>query len=265
VLLRGPAAVAVVLVLAGCGGTSPPKIVQSGPTAKTEAGIARPYGVGSGRVWVLTPKVGKPRSIVVFIHGWTATSPFEWHQAWLDHLLARHSIVIFPAYQTTGDEGEFVTSRLDVRTGIRTGFRVLGETDLPVVVVGYSVGGVLAFYYAADARFWGVPEPTAIESIFPADPMRMDPGLVHLGPPPKVSTLILVGDKDETVGSLGADTFWKWLRPVPSALKTYRLLRSDPKGLFFDHEAPTGTAFDAAMQHVFWDPLDRFVVEARRR
>jgi pimeloyl-ACP methyl ester carboxylesterase len=230
---------------------------------KTDAGVARPYGVGASRVWVLTPRRGAVRSIVVYIHGWTATTPFEWHEAWLDHLLARGSAVVFPAYQTSGDEGELVTARFDLRTGLRTAFRVLRGMRVPVVAAGYSVGGALAFYYAADARAWGVPRPQGVLSIFPADPLRMDPGLLHLDRPPRVRTVILVGDKDTTVGRFGADTFWHWLRPLPPALKTYRLLHSDPKGLFFDHEAPTGTAFDAGMRRVFWQPLDRLVDRAR--
>ncbi len=252
------------LVLTACGGTSTPPVRQSGSTVATDAGIARPYGRGSSRVWVLTPKAGEPQSVVVFIHGWTATLPFEWHQAWLDHLLERGSTVVFPVYQTTGDEGELVTARLDLRAGLYTAFRVLRQHDLPVVVAGYSVGGALAFFYAADAPGWGVPRPAGVYSIFPADPLGMDPGLTHLGPPPRVQTLILVGDRDDTVGRYGADTFWTWLRPVSSGLKTYRLLHSNPKGLFFDHEAPTSTPFDAAMRRVFWQPLDELVARARR-
>lgn len=248
--------------LAACGGTSTP-VPQSGPTVKTEAGIARPYGGGSSLVWILTPRAGKPRSVVVFIHGWTATSPFEWHQAWLDHLLARGSVVVFPVYQTSGDESELVTARIDLRTGLRTAFRALGRTELPVVVVGYSVGAALAFYYAADASWWGVRRPAAVESIFPVDPLETDPGLLHLGPPRRIRTLILVGDRDDTVGRFGADTFWTWLRPVPASLKTYRLLRSDPKGLFFDHESLHGTQYDPAMRRVFWGPLDEMVEEVR--
>ncbi len=255
-------ALAAALALAGCGGSGAQKVLQSGPTALTEAGIARPYGHGSSQVWVLTPKTGKPRSIVVFIHGFTATSPFEWHQVWLDHLLARGSIVVFPVYQTTGDAGEFVTARLDLRVGLHTAFRVLAQRNLPVVAAGYSLGAALAFFYAADAAGWGVPRPEAVYSIFPVDPLQMDPGLLHLGPPPRVRTLILVGDRDDVVGSLGADAFWNWLRPVPPGLKTYRLLHSDPKGLFFNHEAPTNV-FLPAMRKVFWQPLDRFVSTAQ--
>jgi pimeloyl-ACP methyl ester carboxylesterase len=230
---------------------------------KTEAGIARHFGHGSSSVWLLTPSRQEARSVVVFIHGWTATSPFEWHQMWLDHLLDSGSAVVFPVYQTRGDESELVTSLYDLRSGLQAGFRALGQPQLPVVVVGYSVGGALAFYYAADAGGWGVPRPASAYSIFPIDPASMDPGLLHLGPPPLIRFLILAADKDATVGTAGATEFRRWLVPVPERLKTYRLLGSDPKGLFFDHESPTAV-FDPAMRSVFWDPLDRLVAQARR-
>ena len=71
----------------------------SGPSIPTAAGIARPYGVGARQVWVLTPKRGVVKSVVVYIHGWGANLPFYWHLEWLDHLLARGNAVIFPNYQ----------------------------------------------------------------------------------------------------------------------------------------------------------------------
>jgi acetyl esterase/lipase len=266
-LIRGLQVAAATLTvtgaLAACGGSDRATIPQSGPTAETEFGVARPYGHGPGQAWVLTPKAGKPRSVVVFMHGWTATSPFEWHQSWLDHLLAGGNAVVFPVYQTSGDEGELVTARIDLRNGLRTAFRALREDDLPVVVVGYSVGAALAFYYAADAAGWGVPRPAAVYGIFPVDPMRMDPGLLHLGPPARVPTLILVGDRDDTVGGIGADTFWKWLDPVPRTLKAYRLLHSDPDGLWFDHESVPASEFSLGLRRVFWRPLDELVAKVR--
>jgi hypothetical protein len=32
--------------------------------------------------------------VVVYLHGWGANLPFEWHQAWFEHLLARGSAVL---------------------------------------------------------------------------------------------------------------------------------------------------------------------------
>jgi acetyl esterase/lipase len=261
---RGGAAIlATTGVLVACGGSDRPTIPQSGPTAETAFGLARPYGRGSTAVWVLTPKKGRVRSVVVFIHGWTANTPFLWHQAWFDHLLQDGSAVVFPVYQVTGGDEEFVTSPYDLRDGLRAGFTVLGKPDLPVVVAGYSVGGALAFYYEADAGEWSVPRPRAVYSIFPSDPILIDPGLVHLAAPPAVPTLVLVGDKDSTVGRIGADTFWTWLSPVPRELKRYRLLHSDPNGLWFDHESVPSSQFNLGMRRVFWEPLDELVAEVR--
>jgi hypothetical protein len=257
------AGVLAAALLAGCGGSSRSAVPPSGPSVKTESGIARPYGRGTSAVWVLTPKHGKPTSVVVYIHGWTASEPFLWHQAWFDHVLRDGSAVIFPVYQLTGDEGELIVSQYELRKGLRTGFEALDRPGLPVVVVGYSVGGALAFYYGADAGAWGLPRPRAVYSIFPIDPFTFDPGLATLDSPPAVPTLVLVGDRDTTVGRVGADTFWKWLRPVPRTLKTYRLLHSDPKGLWFDHESLPSSEYLPKMQRVFWTPLDDLLAAVR--
>jgi acetyl esterase/lipase len=258
--VRRPAAIlAAAALLVACGGSKAPAVHQSGPTTATEDGIARPYGQGESAVWVLTPKRSKVHSVVVYIHGWTATSPFLWHQAWFDHLLERGSAVVFPVYQVTGGEDEFVTAPYYLRDALTTGFLSLGKSNLPVVVAGFSVGGALAFYYAADAGEWSLPRPRAVYSIFPSDPVLIDPGLVNLAPPPAVPTLLLVGDKDTTVGRIGADTFWKWLAPLRPSLKTYRLLHSDPRGLWFDHESVPTSEFDPRTRRVFWAPLDELV------
>jgi hypothetical protein len=65
------------------------------------------------------------------------------------------------------------------------------------------------------------------------------------------------------VGRIGADTFWKWLAPVAPELKTFRLLHSDPDGLWFDHESLPTTEFNVEMRRVFWGPLDDLVAEVR--
>ena len=87
---------------------------------KTRAGVAQPFGSGPSQVWVLRPKHGKPRSVVVYIHGWSASSPFEWHIAWMDHLLARGSAVIFPRYQEGSTDDPLILTIFDLEAGLRT-------------------------------------------------------------------------------------------------------------------------------------------------
>jgi pimeloyl-ACP methyl ester carboxylesterase len=212
-------------------------------------------------VWVLKPKKGDVKSVVVYIHGWTATLPFEWHQAWFEHLLERGSAVIFPRYQEGNGDDPPILLIDDLRLGLQRGFRALGEDDLPVVVAGYSMGGALAFFYAANAKRWKLPQPRAVYSIFPVDPIVIDPLQNRLPRPPTARVLILVGDHDDVVGDDGAKAFWKWLRPLPASLKEYRVIRTT-EHLFADHEAPTAI-YSAPVRKTFWTPLDRLVDGAR--
>jgi hypothetical protein len=240
----------------------------SGPGVRTKAGIARPYGTGAQQVWVLTPTRGDVKSVVVYLHGWTAYLPFEWHEVWMDHLLTRGSAVIFPRYQEGSSDDPMISTPWNLEAALKTGFSALDRPELPVVAAGYSVGGALAFYYAANARAWHVPAPRAVFSIFPIDPQAIDPlrssgAPLHPLPPPgkTLRALILVGDRDDVVGRTGADAFWRWLRPVPSPRKEYRVVRTT-KHLLANHEAPTDT-FNPEVRRVFWRPLDDFVTWSR--
>jgi pimeloyl-ACP methyl ester carboxylesterase len=236
----------------------------SGPPIPTAMGIARPYGHGASQVWVLTPRASHIRSVVVFIHGWTATNPFEWHQVWLDHLLAEGSAVIFPVYQPGSTDDPQVVTIFDLRTGLHMGFAALGKRELPVVAAGFSFGAGLAFYYAANARYWGLPPPRAVYSIFPVDPIVFDPGLTRLHSLPAQPAMrleLMVGDRDTVVGKAGAHAFWEWLPPTSRRLSTYRVIRTTDR-LLADHEAPTYVQ-SAEVRRVFWRPLDALITRSR--
>lgn len=251
--------------MAGCGhAASNPAPRMSGPPIPTGAGVARPYGQGASQVWVLTPRARKAESVVVFLHGWAATTPFEWHQVWLDHLLAHGSAVLFPVYQPGSTDDPQVTTIFDLRVGLKRGFDVLDDPELPVVAAGFSFGAALAFYYAANARYWGLPPPRAVYSIFPVDPIVFDPGLTRLPSLPAQSAMrveLLVGDRDAVVGDGGALAFREWLSPVSRRLSKYRIIRTTER-LLADHEAPTYVQ-SAEVRRVFWRPLDALINRCR--
>lgn len=257
-LICALAACAAATVESAAAATTP---VPTGPPVPTVAGLARPYGNGASRAWLIIPRHSAPRSVVVFIHGWTATSPFDWHQPWLDHLVAGGSAVIFPAYQAGNADDSFTSTPAALRRGLVAGFGALHRPGLPVIVAGYSVGGALAFDYAAHAAAWKLPRPAALVSIFPVDPLQVDAGLLDL-PPPKQRTLVLVGDRDEVVGDTGAKAFWRWLAPLPGGLKTYRLLRTTTTGPVFMHEA-LKDLHNPTVRKAFWAPLDGLVNASR--
>jgi hypothetical protein len=185
----------------------------------------------------------------------------------MDHLLARGSAVLFPRYQEGSLDDPLISTPWNLEAALRTGFNALDRPGLPVVAAGFSVGGALAFFYAANARAWRVPVPRAVLSVFPIDPGAIDPlrssAPLHPLPPPDraLRALILVGDRDDVVGRTGADVFWRWLRPVPRGQKEYRVVRTT-EHLLANHEAPTDI-LNPEVRRVFWRPLDTFVTWAR--
>jgi hypothetical protein len=212
--------------------------------------------VGDGRVWILTPRHGEIRNLVVYLHGWNAYLPFEWHQTWFEHLLERGSAVLFPAFQD-GIDDAFVVAPYDLREGLVLGFRAREWPRVPVVTVGFSVGGTLAFVYAANAAAWRIPKPTAVYSIFPVDPYQIDPSL-DVSTLHDVRVLLRAGDHDDVVGRLGSDTLAAMLRPSERRLLDYRIVHSD-KEVWADHELLPTSAWNPVVRRVLWLPLDRLL------
>jgi dienelactone hydrolase len=224
--------------------------------------VAGPYGRGGAEVWLVVPAT-PVRSVVVFGHGWKVTPRSPGHpwvdqfRPWLDHLAAQGSAVIFPSYQLGGGDAQDATRVRDFAAAVRTGYVRLGRPDVPFVVVGYSFGASLAFYYGANARRWRLPVPRAVQAVFPAG---MIPGAVLPGLDPSVRVLIQVGDADTVAGRGGADAFWNWLSGHPAPLKRYQVIHSS-RQLAAIHAAPKATS--PAARRAFWAPLDRLIALAR--
>ena len=260
-LVVGLVVMAVALLSTGCDRSDdiPPPPEASGRVIATERGTATPYGTGAAQVWVLRPKTGQTRSVVVYLHGYGAYLPFYWHLQWMDHLLEEGSTVIFPRYQAGGDD-PFVLTPYDLAAGLQTGFDAIEYDGEPVVAAGFSLGATLAFVYAARAEEWGVPAPRAVYSIFPVDPVLVDLGL-DLSTIENTKALLLVGDHDDVVGQDGGRELLKGLVGLPRSFKELRLIRTTDH-LFATHEAPT-VVDNPVVRRTFWVPLDRLVAGAR--
>lgn len=208
------------------------------------AGVHLDVTYAQPRVWVLRPSQ-KATSIVVFAHGWSTPVPAGF-AAWIAHLRARGSIVVYPSYGGSPSSGLAV-----FRAGLESAFRSIGPARLPVVALGKSFGGSAVFYYAAEARAWHVPAPLAIVSVFPALPIG---GLPSGRVPASTYVRILVGDADTIAGTAGADAFWRWLGASPR--RRYVVVRSRP-GFVANHDSAQRS--DAIAQAVFWKPLDALI------
>jgi dienelactone hydrolase len=177
------------LLLAGCGGAktaAPPFTVAS-------------YGHGPSRVWLFRPD-GAPRAAVVFVHGAgdvKETTPY-YHRPWLEHLAREGVAVVYPRYELyPGQQGAL----RHLEDGVRVAAAKLPD-DVPVVAIGYSRGGRLVCEWASLARRTGLA-PDSILSVFPSGAMDPIHDLSPLSGHTKV--VILAGDRDEVVGTIGAD------------------------------------------------------------
>jgi pimeloyl-ACP methyl ester carboxylesterase len=239
-----------------------PNVPATTPTNRLSTRLEGPFGTGAGEVWLLRP-AGQPRSVVVFGHGWKLFPPSParpWvgqFGPWLEHLVRNGNAVIFPRYQLgVGDPSGPAT--VDAyRLGLQLGFRRLGSHPVPVVAVGYSYGASLAFAYGADAQRWRLPQPRAIDCVFPALPIAGS----QLAPiPQSVQVLIQVGADDVDAGRAGGDALWRLLAALPAEEKRYQVVSSRP-GFLADHAAPKRS--DAAARRAFWLPLDTLIADAR--
>jgi len=84
---------------------TPPSQPQTGPGGmqSAHAGVTKNrYGSGGQEYWIFEPDSPKPRSapVIVFLHGWGGMNPL-YYGAWLDHLVKRGNIVIYPRYQSS--------------------------------------------------------------------------------------------------------------------------------------------------------------------
>lgn len=255
----------LVVGLAACDGDDdwPPVPVASGPVVQTGSGTATPYGESAEQVWVLRPRVREVESVVVYLHGYGAHLPFEWHLEWMDHLLDEGNAVLFPRYQGGSTDDPWILTPFDLAAGLETGFRALRYSGEPVVAAGFSLGGTLAAVYAARAKEWAVPAPESVYAVFPVDPILVDLDLDLSGIPGTTRVLVLAGEDDYVAGPDAARELFGLLRGLPAGQKELRLVRAQGE-LPADHDAPT-LALRPVVRETYWYPLDRLVAAARER
>ena len=279
----GLAGMLAALALVGCAGGSdqnragpatpsatqaiaPPAQPAQGPGGKARRHVAveiTQVGGSPGSVTIFEPDKPRPRSapVVVFTQG---VGPEE-YRGWIDHLVARGSIVVFQAQPFD------VVDLTERRRGPVAGLRAaVGELARPghvkpewdhLVLVGQSVGGNMAAQLAADAGPARLPGPKAVFALQPrlegADSTRVLRGI-----PPSTLILVLASDRDDRVGEEGPKALWTALGHVPAVNKDYVLVRTDEHGapaLIADHFlslSGSGNAPDALDFYAPWKLLD---------
>jgi dienelactone hydrolase len=238
---------------------TPPSQPATGPGGKqyVHASVTKNrYGKGGEEYWIFEPDEPKPASapVIVFLHGWGGMNPL-YYGAWIDHLVKRGNIVVYPRYQASllTSIREFTPNTLtaikDALVRLRTEPGHVKADLTKFAAVGHSVGGLLAANVAALASESGLPRVAAVMSVEPG--ITEAPINVQLADLKKIpaQTLLLAvaGDQDTLARDGDAKRVYKESTRVPANNKDYITLVSDSHGmpgLQASHRAPT--AFDPA-------------------
>jgi dienelactone hydrolase len=271
-MIRFLLAISFSLAVMGVSGTpavlpSPPQQPTSGPGSSAyryQHVIAERVGKEPTGFWLFTPSdptSATPLPVVIFLHGFSAVDP-ETYRAWIDHIVRRGSVVVYPDYQTKDltatPVGDYEANAI---AGIRSALKRLGDqsavsTDLSrIVIVGHSLGGVLAFNIAALASSSDLPRVVAIMSVEPGGCMECGGISTLLNVPyvdlstinPDARIVVMVGDRDTVAGDQGAKVAWSRLTSVPLDRRDYVVLHSDMWGspsLIADHYVPIASSAD---------------------
>jgi acetyl esterase/lipase len=232
----------------------PPSQSDAGPGGKQQAHVSvikKRYREGAKEYWIYEPDAPKPRTapLIVFLHGWGGTNPL-YYGAWIDHLVKRGNIVVFPRYQSSvlTPRAHFIPNTLEaIKDAIERLQKEPGHVRPElnkVAAVGHSLGGVLAASVAALAAESGLPPVRAVMAIEPG--MTSQPANVPMADLKKIpaDTLLLAvaGDRDTLVGDIDAKRIYYESTRVSADNKDFITLVTDDHGtpgLIANHRAPT--------------------------
>lgn len=232
----------------------PPEQPNAGPGGKPNAHasvIKKRYREGAKEYWIYEPDGPKPRSapLIVFLHGWGGTNPL-YYGAWIDHLVKRGNVVVFPRYQSSvlTPRAHFIPNTLEAIKDAITRLQKESGHVRPelnrVAAVGHSLGGVLAASVAALAAESDLPPVKAVMAVEPG--MTSHPANVPIADLKKIpgDTLLLAvaGDRDTFVGDIDAKRIYYESTRVSADNKDFITLTTDDHGtpgLIANHRAPT--------------------------
>ena len=234
--------------------------------------------------WVFSPKsiTAAERAdlpVVVFLHGFAATDPAQ-YRAWIDHLVYRGTVVIYPDYQEPGffggGQGAYLNNMF---AGVGEALKRIGTIPDRVHVVGHSLGAVLTAGYGALAPAAALPPAATLTIITPGGcrscgnfgsfgvPLPLDRRI----PAETLVRTVVAGD-DNIVGDADARAIQAMLSDVPVDRRVFESIPSDDHGsppLVADHLFPQaggpGESTDALDWFGLWRPLDALINCADRQ
>ncbi len=179
--------------------------------------------------WLFEPDAPKPEkaNVIVFVHGYGAYNPMIYGK-WIKHLVKKGNTIIFPRYQRnllspspkhfTENVVEAIHNALDT---LKTDGHVAPITD-NLSLVGHSYGGVISANLCVYFKRYLIPKPKAVMLVSPGTG-PFSGGLLDTYEdfPSDINLLVMVSDKDRTVG----DKIGKLIYKTATKVKNRNLIR----------------------------------------
>jgi acetyl esterase/lipase len=231
----------------------PPEQPASGPGGRTYAHlrvIAGRYGTRGTAYWVFEPAAPSPRvaPVVVLLHGWGGTDPLV-YGAWIDHLVMRGNVVLFPLYQTSVQSSteralaNTVCTLQDILRSQKATSHLQYDWER-FAIIGHSAGGLLAAQVAAVAAEARLPQPKAVMAMHPSRGRDVRHPLPRVGLqliPPSTLLLIMAGRDDQVAGDREGRFLFLQTPQIAPKNKNFVTVVSDFHGtppLVANHSAP---------------------------
>jgi pimeloyl-ACP methyl ester carboxylesterase len=244
-----------------------PKTGPGGAEVSHQGVTAKLYGSGARAYWLFEPAAPRPEQapLLVFLHGWSGMQP-RIYGAWIEHLVKRGSIVVFPLYQDSlrTPVAEFTpNAAAAVKDAIHRLQTEPGHVQ-PMLdkfaLAGHSMGGVVAANLAARWETDGLPRPRAMMAVQPgktwARARRIAVKLEDLSRIPAGTLLLAVtGDRDTLARDVDAKRIFRESTRIPFQDKNYVTLVSDGHGqpaLTADHFAPVAPESSRGVDALDW-------------
>jgi pimeloyl-ACP methyl ester carboxylesterase len=247
---------------------------------------AHKYGQGDQAYYIYEPAQPAPTQplpVIAFLHGYAGTNPdSDGYAVWLNHLVRRGNILIFPVYQdrnSTDGTGYTENALAALKAALpRLEDGTHARPDLAnFSLLGYSAGGVIAANLAARAEKSGLPVAKTLVAVSPGGCSNCSILAIHnftLDQPAELATipastrlLLVVGNQDIIVGKSAASLIWQATGQIPAANKNYLEFDTDnygTPGLVADHGLATRhNAFNFYGTWKLYDALESCSIEGK--
>ncbi len=252
------------IVVAGSVPT-PPSQATSGPGGSdtTYPGVrTEQRAAGVTGYWLVVPTDASGDAVldahlplVIFLHGFSAIDPIA-YGAWLDHIVQRGAIVVYPIYQPDDQFIDGADQYLpNALAAIRSAVQELGEESPNalnlgrVALAGHSAGGLLAVQYALTAGEEDLPVPTVLMTMMPGGCGECGSLAAVLQMPsdltgdlnPDTLAILFNAVTDDVVGEGASRRIWRSLEQLPEDQRDRVVLMSDDHGapaLVSEHNTP---------------------------